>query len=643
MTLPVPASRRRRIVGGVVVIVAVLVALAAWRYLPLLDTARSLDDRASVLADELRSLGVADMDHTTIERLDRQLRDIEGDVAPIREVLRGDPLVALARQLPMVGTQVRDADHLVEASEHLVAAADIGLAIGDQLAAVRQGAATGEDPGLLPALVRLVAESTDPVDRMAADLDAARAALARISPDAMGPLARARERISEPLERYAPLIAEYRAADDVLPSILGWGGPRRYMILAQDPAELRPSGGYIGSVLFVTFQDGELVEREFLDVLKLDELEGHPFVEPPAELAAHLLGDGSWLLADAGWSPDFPTSAQDAARLYAVESADTRIDGVISLTTFAVDHLLEVLGPIQVPGHDAVVHPGEVTLTGLRQTREFQPDGTRKGFLDDLASVLIDRLFSLPGEQWVPMAQRLETIGRERQVMAWFRDADAQALMDRIGWSGRVRQDPGDFLLAVDANVAPSGKLNLVVDRATSLDVTLDADGTATSSLRLDWRNDAGTDGEPYRFLREASLSPEGIYGAWVRVLVPAGAELLEASGTAALPVSGAEQIGSEAGRSVFGNYLMIRPGTADLTYRWRTPGVVLADGEERVYRLTIQKQPGMRSERVAVRLTLPDGAAVVQATAGGAADGSTLSWGFDLMEDRVIEVRYRQ
>lgn len=635
-------SRRRRVAGTVLVVVLVAIGVLAWRYLPVVEAARSLDDRAGAFADELRSLGVSDVDHATIERLEQQLREVERDVAPVAEVLRGDPLVGLVRGLPVIGPPVRDADELVTASRHLIAAGDVGLAIGDQLAAVRESAANGTGPGLLPGIVRLVAESSEAVDRLAEDLDAARAALARISPGAVGPIANARRRIEEPLERYAPLIAEYRAADDVLPSILGWGGERRYMILAQDPAELRPSGGYIGSILFVTFRDGALVDREFLDVIKLDELTGHPFVEPPRALAAHLVGDGSWLLADAGWSPDFPTSAQDALRLYASESGDTRIDGVISLTTFAVDQLLEVLGPVQVPGYDVVVNPGEVTLTGLRQTREFQPDGSRKGFLSDLANVLIQRLFSLPGEQWVPMAQQLEVIGRERQVMAWFRDPDVQTLMDRLGWSGRVRQDPGDYLLAVDANVAPSGKLNLVVDRATTLDVVLDTDGTATSTLRLDWRNDAGRDGEPYRFLREASLSPEGIYGAWVRVLVPEAAELVDASGSGVLPVSGVEQVGTEAGRTFFGNYLMIRPGAADLTYRWRTPGVVLADGEAQVYRLTIQKQPGMRAEAVTVRVTLPDGAQPVGAGDGATVSGSTLTWGFDLTEDRVIEVRYR-
>jgi hypothetical protein len=205
-----------------------------------------------------------------------------------------------------------------------------------------------------------------------------------------------------------------------------------------------------------------------------------------------------------------------------------------------------------------------------------------------------------------------------------------------------VRDDQGDYLYAVDANVAPSSKYNLVVQRASDLDVAVSADGSATSTLRLDWRNDAAKQGEPYDFLRSASINQKGVYGTWLRVLVPAAATLIDATGQAAAPISGVERIDSEAGRTAFGNYLMVRPGTADLTYRWHTPGVVTTEGDDRVYRLVIQKQPGMSSEPVTVHLALPDGASLVDASEGAEVAGQELTYRFDLTEDQVIEVRYR-
>ena len=138
-----------------------------------------------------------------------------------------------------------------------------------------------------------------------------------------------------------------------LPGILGWDGPRRYLVLTQDPAELRPSGGLIGSYGIIAFDKGKITERRFLNVSPLDGKNDYPFVRPPQELANYLLGPTqSWQLADAGWSPDFPTSAQDALRLYTNESGDARIDGVFAITTHTIDELLKVTGPISVPEYE---------------------------------------------------------------------------------------------------------------------------------------------------------------------------------------------------------------------------------------------------------------------------------------------------
>ena len=116
-----------------------------------------------------------------------------------------------------------------------------------------------------------------------------------------------------------------------------------------DPAELRPQGGYSGTVGIVGLKDGKIVERNFGDVYRYDTKPDLPFVEPPEALQNHLLGDASWQLADAAWSPDFPTAAQDSLHAYELESGDTNIDGVIALNTYAVDRLLEAIGPVDVP------------------------------------------------------------------------------------------------------------------------------------------------------------------------------------------------------------------------------------------------------------------------------------------------------
>jgi len=639
-------SRRRRLAATLGVLaagLAVVVAILLWHYLPYADSARALMARATDLSAEVRALGVQDLHTTTIDRLSSEMDSLQAEIVPLQGLLATDPLVGLVRSLPVVGTQVRGVDALMTASDELVAGGQVGLGVGRQVAAISDHHGSSAAGGMLPALVSVMATSTAQIDDLAAHLERARTALAAIPGNAIGPVAHARDQLIQPLDSYGTVLDEYRQMDSILPAILGWQAGKRYLVLALDPAELRATGGYAGTVGTIAFQDGSLTERHFFDVFTLDTKPGLPYVEPPDGLREHLLGDLPWTLADANWSPDFPTSAQDALRLYTLESGDDHIDGVIALTTYALDRLLEVTGPITVPGYDQVVKAGDVTLTALQLTRaSTDPSTNRKQFLDALANTVLDRLFQLPQASWLPMFQAVQGIGQDRLAMAWFKDPAAEALMERLGWSGEVRQDPGDYVYAVDSNVAPTSKYNLVVERSSYLGVTLDTDQAATTTLRLDWANHADQAGQPYEFLRSASTSTTGMYGVWVRVLMPNDATLLAASGQSAVPVSGVEYTGEEAGRAVVGNFLLIAPGTANMTYQWSSPGVVTRDGDDWVYRLTIQKQPGQGPEPITLRLALPDGATMVRSSDGLEVSGQHLAYTGTMTADLTFEVRYR-
>ena len=119
--------------------------------------------------------------------------------------------------------------------------------------------ARSADPGkgsALAQLVELMATSHDRAASAAASVADARRALAAV-PDGMLPqLESIRDAMSTRVERYAPLLDTYVDVSERLPAILGWDGPRRYLVLTQDPAELRPSGGLIGSYAIIAFDRG---------------------------------------------------------------------------------------------------------------------------------------------------------------------------------------------------------------------------------------------------------------------------------------------------------------------------------------------------------------------------------------------------
>jgi hypothetical protein len=423
---------------------------------------------------------------------------------------------------------------------------------------------------------------------------------------------------------------------------VGVGGPQRYLVLAQNPAELRPAGGYTGTVGVVGFANGRLAENSFADVYFYDLRPGVPFVEPPEELANHLLGSASWQLADAAWSPDFPTSARDALHAYTLESGDDDIDGVIALTTFAVDRLLEVTGPIEVPEYNVTVAAGEVTLSALRLTRGVStPTSDRKAFLDVLGHRVVERISSLTPIEWPRLADAFRGIRESRELMVWFRDPQLQSTVASAPLGGAMRHDPGDYLFVVEANVSPTSKFNLVVRRSDTLNIQLDANGNATSDLGLVWQNDSMLPGEPYESIRAYSTSNAGLYGAYVRVLTPASTSLVATDGAAVNDFEGVEHLDVEAGRNVFGNYLLMGPGSSSLSYEWSTPGAATSTNGTWTYELTLQKQSGAAAVPTTVTITLPQGA-VVEAVAGARSVDGTVTLSTDLMTDERLKVSYR-
>ena len=634
---------------AVALFIALVGVIGATRYLPLVDDVRSVRESASDLSSRLEQLEPADLDRTAVDELRADVSELEQHIQPLQAAL-DDPLVMAVGVMPEVAAQLDAADSLMSAADALVKAADIGLGMASEVVTMREANASSEDFELIAGLVELIATSADEVDQIEQLVTDAEGHLDAIGDDAASQILEARDLMAGPLETYRPLLEQYRELDELIPEIMGWGGEKRYLVLAQNPAELRPAGGYTGTVGIIAVKDGTLTEQQFVNVYDLDLQKDLPFIEPPEELTENLLAPDdkgnpqSWRLADATWSADFPTGAATAAEFYAIEAEGVEVDGVIALTTDALDRLLEVVGPVRVPAYDVIVEPGNVNLTLLGATRGAPGDlKGRKDVLDALAREVTQRLMSLPPEQWGPMVEALEDIGRERMVMIWLVDDDAQQAVLDNGLAGQVRQDPGDYLYVVESNVAPTSKYNIAIDRSDSLVVQLDEKGNALNSLRLDWENRAGDEGEPYQTLREASENEDGWYGAYTRILTPAGSELQTVRGESEFGSIGwADREGEEAGRQSYGNYILMTPGESTLSYLWSVPGVAVETDEGWEYRLVIQKQPGARPFPASVRINLPDGATVVEASDGATVDGDRVRYEADLDSDIELRVLYQ-
>ena len=638
--LPWWSRRRTYVLLGTLAGLGLVLIVGAIRYSTVIHDGLALRDSMNRLAGDIKTIG-PDFDRTTLNRLQADLNDVESRLGSVRDTVASDPLVALLRAAPPTGDQVRGADHLIAAATDLTQAGYGGLSLAQRYLQIRETAGQGNGSQMAD-LVSLMASSRSQVIDIANGIQAARDELGKMPQGLVSQLEDARNQVLTELQRVQPELDGYLRVQDQLPDMLGMNGPRRYLVLAEDPAELRPSGGFIGTYGLVTFDKGRMTKSQFQNTLLLDFKPGPPYVEPPTGLKNHLLGTQySWQLADAGWSPDFPTSAQEALKLYTLESGDSQVDGVIALDTYSIDLVLGVTGPISVPGYGVTFTAGQTTMTALANTRQpTDPSTDRKAILATFGGELLNAMLSTPTARWPSLVNALSDAADQHQLMVWTKDAGAEALVSWAGWDGAVRQDPGDYVEAADANVAPTSKYNVVTHRTQDLAVQIDDVGNADDTLTLNWDNRA--DQPEASALRALPYTgTEGMLGNYLRVLTPDRSRLQSVSGGRLVPLTGVEEISSEAGRTAYGLFLLVPPGQTSATISWVSPYPVETDDTTGIYRLTVQKEAGRPAEPLSVRVTVPEGATILETSAGIAVKGRTATLQTTAAADVQLWVRY--
>ena len=446
------------------------------------------------------------------------------------------------------------------------------------------------------------------------------------------------------LPRVEEAVEKYRHGQALAAQLLGFAGPRSYLLLGLDNTELLPGGGLIGAYGAITFDKGQVVERFFDEVDTIthtwQERSGGEYVEPPQPLKRYLLRDWTWNLGVANWSPDFPTAARQALFFYERSGADA-VDGVIAIDFTALEGLLAVLGPMEVEGYGVTVDSVNVTETILTHIgKPLRPEDGDHAFARAVAAAVVDRALAVDQERWSSLLETLDRLVKEKHLFFYASDRQLQGWLRELGWAGEVRDSPGDYLMAVNASVH-STKLNLVLDERIELDIQLDAEGSAHHTITLSYENRLSewARGRDPQVVQDLMLS--GFYGGYLRLLVPPQAQLLDLQLNG--QTVGVEEITQEVGKASFGRYFPLpRDTRATLRFLYRVPDAVDSSQGSHEYRLLIQKQAGVEPTPLRLAISLPPGAKVESVSLDGQRlTEKPLEIEMELSVDRELVVRY--
>jgi hypothetical protein len=139
-----------------------------------------------------------------------------------------------------------------------------------------------------------------------------------------------------------------RTAVNLLPAMLGQDGARRYLLVVQNNAEIRATGGLPGAVSLLEASDGKVKLTRQVAGSSFPELKQPILPLTKEELALYDRQLGTYFL-DANFTPDFPR-ASDLWRARWERDIGDPIDGLLSIDPVALSYLLDATGPITAPG-----------------------------------------------------------------------------------------------------------------------------------------------------------------------------------------------------------------------------------------------------------------------------------------------------
>jgi hypothetical protein len=402
------------LIAGVLVVTAL--AVGGWLAVTGAQARADLQSAATEIAAAQKSLLASDT-----AAAQQAIERAAGDTEAARSTT-SDPVWRVVGAIPLLGNTVKTVTVTALAADQLTTQALPPLVNAvDELQPDKVKAGSGAlKLGRVTEAAAQLELSSDALAAVQATLDSAPTALL------LGPVAEARGTL-------ATKSADVRGAVDtgarvlrVLPTLLGADRPRTYFAAFQSPAEIRGTGGFLGTFAIMTVADGKV---------KVDQVGTNAelvnFPAPIVDLGpdyAQLYGisPGRWV--NMNLSPNFPYAGVQWATAWKLQTGRA-VDGVLGLDVTALQYLVEATGPVTTPDGRTLTAADVVPYFTRDIYADFGDENTqRKQFQATIASDLLTRALSLDGDPG-SLVKALTRSVSGRNLQLWSAEPEAQAAL----------------------------------------------------------------------------------------------------------------------------------------------------------------------------------------------------------------------
>jgi hypothetical protein len=323
-----------------------------------------------------------------------------------------------------------------------------------------------------------------------------------------GPIGNDRLKFDREDRRAASLLHQGQVLTNYALPFLGADGPRTYLVVGENNAEMRDEGDTLSYSLLTT--SGGVIGETTGGTLDTHELSSPaPGITIPAGTQAvfgRLFPTETWQSTNA--TADFSFSGHDMQSMFAA-SVGTHVDGVIGIDVVALQGLLALTGPVVVPGIPEPVTAANAAFVLLDQLyTDLAPNSSQGPRREELSAVTSAAVHQLQAGQvdLVALARVLSTEIGERHLQLWDENPRYEADLRTVGASGDVDTDVPSRTFHVAVENATATKLDIFIGVSISDTVYLTSNGSAEVDTAVTLTNRAPA-GQPPSY----QLGPDGI------------------------------------------------------------------------------------------------------------------------------------
>lgn len=303
----------------------------------------------------------------------------------------GGPVWAFAAHIPWLGAPVASARGVAVAADQLATGVLPGII----------ATAHALDPHTLRVgphqlNLRPLAGAATRLSAVSRRVDAVRSAVAAL-PHAtwLGQVDAARASLDRQVRSLAGTLDDAALAARLLPPMLGADGPRHYLVVFQNDAEARGTGGLPGAYALLTADHGTLTFSGFAN----DTAMGGVRVPVPfgaAYEAAYGSAQPGAVFVNSDISPHFPYAARLWLAYWQAKTGQ-RLDGAMATDPTALSYLLGASGPTALADGTVVSAHSVVALTESVAYARYSDVAARKQFFLQVARAAAQKIFHAAG------------------------------------------------------------------------------------------------------------------------------------------------------------------------------------------------------------------------------------------------------